>query len=753
MINSLSPAEIIEAFKNAMREYGITPPDYINADGNLHRFHIEGQKANTSNGAYKLNLDGKPSGYFQDFVNDIKEKWLFHKSMPPLTPEEKKAYAIEKANREQERLSEHEKAAKKAQYIWQNSQPAPDDFPYLTRKHIKPYSIRYRIYEKDGNPSLIIPMFDKDNAITGLQFIFENGSKRFLKGSQKGFFILNGNNDYILICEGFATGASLFEATGYSMVIAFDAGNLENTAKTIREKYPTNNIILCADNDANHLGKTKAKAACLAVNAKYIIPPINGMDFNDYVNSDMAEDIKAMISHAQPVYADNTPPTIENADWYTALLNHVHEFNQTHAQVMIGGKYRIMRIMSPNPNNNFKQSYEFVFPSSLVGLYQNTRIKTGERVVKGDLKESFADYITAWTKHKNSRVYRKGVVFDPSNRTEPDYFNTWQGFGVQAMQGDCELIHEHIFEIICNGDAELYNYVIQWIAYTFQNPDKPAGSALVLRGEKGTGKSTLGHFLCRLWGNHSLYISNAKHLVHNFNGHLADVCFVFADEAFYSGDKQHESVFKSMITEEFITIERKGIDAANQRSYLKLFMATNNEWAVPATRDERRYCVCDISNTKRGNRDYFNRLHEHCRDETVQAAFLHQMLNMDIKGFHTGDIPDTEGLKEQRMHSLKPSGKWLLDSLDNGYFETPKGEVEWQEALPAKILYDSYLHWCNRMKISEHHRESQMKLGNYLREIGFEKKHTKTGDERIIGSLKDAIIKFERYEKIIVTKK
>ena len=70
---------------------------------------------------------------------------------------------------------------------------------------------------------------------------------------------------------------------------------------------------------------------------------------------------------------------------------------------------------------------------------------------------------------------------------------------------------------------------------------------------------------------------------------------MFADEAFFSGDKQGEQVLKAVITEPKIVIERKGIDAELQDNYLKVFMSTNSDWAVPATKDERRYCVCDVS--------------------------------------------------------------------------------------------------------------------------------------------------------------
>jgi len=88
-------------------------------------------------------------------------------------------------------------------------------------------------------------------------------------------------------------------------------------------------------------------------------------------------------------------------------------------------------------------------------------------------------------------------------------------------------------------------------------------------------------------------------------------------------------------------------------------MATNAEFAVPASRDERRYCVFDVSSSHIGNTDYFNTLHEDCKSQEVQAAFLFEMLNTDLTGWHAGDIPDSEGLRAQRYHSMNSVQKWL----------------------------------------------------------------------------------------------
>lgn len=440
----------------------------------------------------------------------------------------------------------------------------------------------------------------------------------------------------------------------------------------------------------------------------------------------------------------NDPP---KPDYKEKLAAHVERFNKNHAQVLIGGKHRIMRTIPAVASTNGRVSYEFLSQEALAGVHQNTLIQTGFNKAGDPI---YKDHVTAWAKHFNSRTYTGGVIFKPNGKLPKNYFNTWQGFTVTPKANSVlwASIKYHIDEVLCCGNPELIEYFYNWVAYTFQHPDKPAGAALVVRGGKGSGKGTLGHFLAKLWGVHALHISNAKHLTGNFNGHLNDVCFFFADEAYFSGDKQHEGVLKALITELVLIIERKGIDAVQQPNYLKVFMATNSDWAVPASKDERRYCVFDISSERVGDKDYFDYLHRDCNNKDVQAAFLFDMLNRDISNFHTGDIPDTDGLKEQRMQSLGSMGKWLVDSLNGGYFASDDNTAcEWIELATAKGLNKSYVFWCDNQRIGEHNRFNETALGKYLGNIGFEKKKISVNHWQL-GAIEDAIRKFEAFERV-----
>lgn len=251
---------------------------------------------------------------------------------------------------------------------------------------------------------------------------------------------------------------------------------------------------------------------------------------------------------------------------------------------------------------------------------------------------------------------------------------------------------------------------------------------------------------------HAKHISSSHHLVGNFNGHLADVCFLFADEAFYAGDKAGENVLKSLITEPFLMVERKGIDAVAQKNCLKIFMCTNNEKAVPASRDERRFCVFNVSNV-RNDSSYFDDLGAAIECPEVQAAFLDKMLKRDISNFRTGNIPESQGLKDQRYQSLCSIGKWLFECIKHGElrFKDEAVRTYWQTEISTARLYDSYEFYCSRMFLGKYDKADLTAFGLYLNNVGFQKRRTKKGGTvRYMRSRPDAIELFQKYAKVTI---
>ena len=253
---------------------GIAAPDDLRADGKLHRCDTEGGKRGKGDGAYILHLDGVPAGGFENWRDG--RGWQAWKADTgrTFTAEERAAYRarMEAAHqqREADKAKRHAEAAKRAAAIWAASKPGPH--AYLERKGIEAHGAR--VYKG----ALVVRVHDADGVIHSLQFIAEDGGKRFLTGGRvDGCYCAIGETAAGAICiaEGFATGASIRAATGYPVAVAFNAGNLEPVARVLRDKLPDERLIVCGDDDRDtegNPGRTKAIAAARAVRGLVALP-------------------------------------------------------------------------------------------------------------------------------------------------------------------------------------------------------------------------------------------------------------------------------------------------------------------------------------------------------------------------------------------------------------------------------------------------------------------------------------------------
>ena len=242
--------------------------------------------------------------------------------------------------------------------------------------------------------------------------------------------------------------------------------------------------------------------------------------------------------------------------------------------------------------------------------------------------------------------------------------------------------------VICNGDKKLSDYLMGWMARAVQKPGKQGEVAIAIRGGRGTGKGTFVNWFGRLFGQHYMYLTNAKHLVGNFNAHLRDAVVVFADEAFFAGDRAHASVLKGMITDPYITIEAKYKNAVTARNVTHLLLASNDDWVVPAGVDERRFCVLEVCPADKQNHKYFSAIKEQM-DNGGFAAMLYDLLHYDLKDFNVRAVPSTNALVDQKIQSLQGPEAWLYDCLQRGQI----GGHNWKNdglKIPKSIAYNDY---------------------------------------------------------------
>ncbi|CAB3797454.1 phage/plasmid primase, P4 family [Pararobbsia alpina] len=292
---------LYEAFAEAQMLY----PTRKLERGRFVRFPTNDKQSDDA-GWCRLFPDGTGAA-FGDHRNGITYIWQQRDpGAPPPTDEERQvAWAKADAARQQadvERAAEQAEAMQTASRLWAESSDLQATHPYVARKSVTPFGARQA---SDGR--LVLPVYGPDYALQSLQFIADDGSKRFLaKGKMKsGRLILGDPEDgsRLILCEGWATGCSLHQATGHPTVICFSGSNIATVAENLRLCYPNSRLVVAGDLDSTGAGAKFANAALAVANNSMVVYPsfADGRDhgdFNDLHQCDGIDVVGSQISTA-----------------------------------------------------------------------------------------------------------------------------------------------------------------------------------------------------------------------------------------------------------------------------------------------------------------------------------------------------------------------------------------------------------------------------------------------------------------------
>lgn len=344
--NNLSLTAIVDQFRDAMAAAGLPYHGQINTDaGKITRFTVDGDRPKSMTGWYVLYTDGIPAGEFGCWKRGLQLTWCA-KAPNEITPAEREA--IERRRRESEAARKkaeaelHAETAKTADVMWEACKPCTEH-PYLTRKGVQSHGLRAGTWRRDVGErevvvenALLVPVRDGKKLVS-LQAIFPSRDnalgrdKDFLPGGKKRgcFYAIgkpaeNDNTPTVYICEGYATGASIHEATGEPVIVAFDAGNLKPVAERIRARYPQGRLVVAADNDrwttqpfenpGVHYGQLAAKE----VGAALVVPDFQDLtnrptDFNDlHAAQGIAAVLEQVTACQRPAVAPTPAPAPAN---------------------------------------------------------------------------------------------------------------------------------------------------------------------------------------------------------------------------------------------------------------------------------------------------------------------------------------------------------------------------------------------------------------------------------------------------------
>jgi hypothetical protein len=331
-----------------------------------------------------------------------------------------------------------------------------------------------------------------------------------------------------------------------------------------------------------------------------------------------------------------------------------------------------------------------------------------------DGKWKVVSWATAWLQSKKRRSFY-GIEFHPQAAHERGggsrgYLNIWSGFSEEAKAdapGACSwgLFRRHLLENVCAGDQALFDWVFAFFADIIQNPRERPGVSLVLRGPMGSGKTKVGEVFGSLFPRHYFLVDDPRYVTGQFNAHMASCLLLQADEAVWAGDKAAEGRLKGLITSPFQQIEAKGIDAIRLKNHVRLIMTSNEDWVVPAGKDERRFCVLDVGKAKAQDNSFFAAMDAEL-DAGGRAALLHALQAFDLKSVNLRRIPRTKALLEQKIRSFDSVDLWWFERLRAGSV-TRKGRI-WPSIVSKSVLVDDYVEATERLGVKRKRSETEV---------------------------------------------
>jgi len=216
--------------------------------------------------------------------------------------------------------------------------------------------------------------------------------------------------------------------------------------------------------------------------------------------------------------------------------------------------------------------------------------------------------------NENSELCIKRWNLDPNKREYMDYnfapypfvvsngynyYNTWKDFEFVNYVPTNEIDPEHAVKVYCDfknhmssGDPAVYDYLLQLDAHTAQFPGEKPGVCVVICGLSGTGKGTDSVLKQRIFGEDLVFqTSDISQVLGQFTGSISKKLIVILDEAVPKNMFEKDGPLKSLITEPFVKIERKGKDSIQENSFVRLVISTNSDNVVKVSNSDRRMVV------------------------------------------------------------------------------------------------------------------------------------------------------------------
>jgi hypothetical protein len=349
-------------------------------------------------------------------------------------------------------------------------------------------------------------------------------------------------------------------------------------------------------------------------------------------------------------------------------------------------------------NKPFRHSFKHVIENTKTEFEQNHfKLMNPDRYVriyKGELQLLSKDaivnlyinynrgFVKSWILDPEIKTYEK-LGFYPKQCPESEY-NLFNGFAVEKLEYESDYDIKTILNqimLLCGNDIATYEYLLNYIADIFQNPEQKPGVCIIMNGDQGTGKDTLWDFIGSLIGrNYYLTTGRAEEDVFGrFNFKTSQKLLIKMEETSVKILAKNKETLKTIITSPIGNYEQKGQPTITMNSYERYVITTNDDVPIYLESTDRRYCIITTSNERIGDREYFEELINCYENPYIQRAFYEFLINRDLGNFNIKNRPITEAYNYVKIASSPYHAKFFQ------HFTLNYNEAEYQKLEPTEL--------------------------------------------------------------------
>jgi len=673
---------------------------------------------------------------------------------------EKKIFAAESATiqkqTEESREQLAERAAKKSQAIWDRA--VEDDFlvgghRYLVKKGVRAYGLRASV---DGKV-LYVPL-RKKGKVVGIQSIRETEDgfvKRFLqytdtKGAHHVLGEVTSETPTVFVCEGYATGAAIHEATGIPVVVAFFCHNLHPVIESLRAAFPKIRIINAGDDD-RHTRQRCLRFFSETYGVRVQIQSLRKGEAAkwEHHTSPVAGEMNLSVSEVREGKLRRIVASFDYlVDGKSRLVNRKWENAGREAAAKLWNDFNVPTVY-PVFRNRKSSGTDF---DDL--LLEDGRDACRDQLVKAldsSPKETNSEFDIDWAIERFALIYGKGVfwdserfcrirvdhakmqwpeaikalmssdrrrmiderqlVFRPDGIIQEGEINTFDHLPIQPDSSkSCKLIVEHL-KFLC-GTEEVFDWVSKWLAYPLQHPGAKMHQALVFHGvREGTGKNLFFSVMERIYGEYSMVINQAM-LNSDFNEYLSRKLFIVADEVLTQQDRRHQKgMIKGMITGTKHQLNEKNMPRWQEDNLTNFVFLSNELQPLAVDPEDRRFMVVKVEESH--PQSYFQKLAAEI-EAGGAAGFYAWLLSLDLEDFG----PSTRPCKTEARQDLIELGKPASDRFIEAWLA---GDTPYPvQPCALQSLYEAFVTW--RLRAGDLSRESRLQFSKRISRFQLEKR-------------------------------